>query len=96
MCLGVHDALDDAEQVKGAAGQPIDARHRHHIAGGRLAEHPVKLPPVGARARHLLAGDIPVAASRHPKLIELAVERLPLGADTGISGEAFFTVRFRP
>jgi hypothetical protein len=24
--LGVHDALDDAEQVKGAARQPVDAR----------------------------------------------------------------------
>jgi hypothetical protein len=24
----------------------------------------------------------------------LSVERLPLGADTGISGEAFFTVSF--
>jgi hypothetical protein len=27
---------------------------RHHVAGGQLAEHPVKLAPVGARARHPL------------------------------------------
>jgi hypothetical protein len=32
--LGVHDALDDAEQVEGAAGKAVDPRHRHHVAGG--------------------------------------------------------------
>ena len=57
--LGVHDALDDAEQVKGAAGEAIDPRHRHHVDGGQLAEHPVKFAPVGMRARHLLAVDVP-------------------------------------
>jgi hypothetical protein len=44
--LRVHDALDDAEQVEGAARQPVDARDRHHVAGGQLAEHAVKLAPV--------------------------------------------------
>jgi hypothetical protein len=39
--LGVGDALDDGEQVKGAAGKTIDPRHRHYVAGGELAEHPV-------------------------------------------------------
>jgi hypothetical protein len=39
--LGVHDALDDAEQVKGAAGEPVNPRHRHHVAGAELGEHPV-------------------------------------------------------
>jgi hypothetical protein len=27
--VGVHDALDEAEQVEGAARQPIHARPRH-------------------------------------------------------------------
>jgi multidrug efflux pump len=38
---GVHDALDDGEQVKGAAGEAVNPRHRHHVAGAELAEHPV-------------------------------------------------------
>ena len=31
--LGVHDLLDDGEQVEGAARQPVNARHCHHVAG---------------------------------------------------------------
>ena len=31
--LGVHDPLDDGEQVEGAACQPVNARHHHHAAG---------------------------------------------------------------
>ena len=31
--LGVDDALDDAEQVKGAAREAVDARYRHHVVG---------------------------------------------------------------
>jgi len=46
--LGVYDALDDAEQVEGAAArQPGNPRHRHNVAGGKLAEHTEKLAPVG-------------------------------------------------
>jgi hypothetical protein len=32
--LGVHDALDDGEQIEGAAREAVDARHCHHVAGG--------------------------------------------------------------
>jgi hypothetical protein len=32
--------------------------HRHHVAGGQLAEHSVKLAPVGPRARHFLPVDV--------------------------------------
>jgi len=32
--LGVHDLLDDGEQVEGAAREAVDPRHRHHVAGG--------------------------------------------------------------
>ena len=45
--LGVHDALDDAEQVERAARQPVDACHRHHVAGVETVEHAQKLAPVG-------------------------------------------------
>jgi hypothetical protein len=37
--LGAHDPIDDAEQVKGAARQPVNPRHRHHVAGGEALEH---------------------------------------------------------
>jgi hypothetical protein len=92
--LGVDDALDDAEQIKGAASEAVDPRHRHHVAGGELAEHPVKLAPVGARARHLLAEDVAAGASGLAKLPKLAVEGLPLGADAGIAEDPSFGVSF--
>ena len=73
MRLGVHDALDDAEQIKGAAREAVDACHHPHVAGSQLTEHPVKLAPVGPRARHLLAVDVPAAASGLAKLVKLGV-----------------------
>ena len=93
--LGVHDALDDGEQVEGAARQPVNPRHRHPVAGGELAEHPVKLAPVGPCACHLLAIDVPAAASGGAKLLKLPVECLPVGADAGIADEPFFGGEFR-
>ena len=87
--LGVHDALDDAEQIKGAAREAVDPRHRHHVAGAELAEHPVKLAPVGPRARHLLAVDVAAAASHRAQLRKLAVEGLPVGADAGVAEGRF-------
>jgi hypothetical protein len=72
--LGVHDALDGTEQVKGAARQPVNPRHRRHVAGGQLAKHSVKLALVGPRAGRLLAIDIPAAASGGAKLLKLAVK----------------------
>jgi hypothetical protein len=50
-----HDLLDNSEQVKGAARQPVNARHRHHVTGRKALEHFEKLAPVAARARHLFA-----------------------------------------
>jgi hypothetical protein len=38
--LRVGDALDDAEQVEGAAREPVDARHRRHVARSKPVEHP--------------------------------------------------------
>ena len=39
--LGVHDPFDDSEEIKGTARGAVNPRHRHHVAGGELAEHPV-------------------------------------------------------
>jgi hypothetical protein len=33
--LGVHDLLDDGEQVEGDARQSVDPRYDQHVAGGR-------------------------------------------------------------
>ena len=42
LLLSAHgSAFDDAEQVEGAACQPVDPRHRHHVTGGEFAEHPI-------------------------------------------------------
>jgi hypothetical protein len=92
--LRVHDALDDAEQIEGAARQPVNPRYRHDVAGGQLAKHPVQLAPVGTRAGRLLAADVAAAASGGAKLLKLAVEGLPHGTDASIADKAFFGVRF--
>jgi hypothetical protein len=70
------------------ARQPVDPGHRHHVAGGQLAEHPVKLAPVGPRTRHLLAVDVSAGASGGAKLLKLRGKGLPHGADAGIADEA--------
>jgi hypothetical protein len=54
--------LDDLEQVEGTARQPVDTRHRHHVAGRESGEHAKKLAPVAVRAGHLFA--VNPAASR--------------------------------
>ena len=56
--LGVHDLLNDGEQVKGAAREAVYAPHRHHIVGGESLEHFEKLATVAVRARHLLAENL--------------------------------------
>ena len=72
------------EEVEGAACETVNPRNRHHVAGGQLAEHPVKLASVGPRAGRFLAVDVPAAASGGAKLLKLAVEGLPVGADAGV------------
>jgi hypothetical protein len=32
----VHDLLEDGEQVEGRAGEPVDARHCHDVAGAEV------------------------------------------------------------
>jgi hypothetical protein len=88
--LGVHDPLDDAEQVEGRPREAVGPRHRHHVAGSQLVEHAEKLAPVGPRACHLLPVDVPACASGGAKLLKLTVEGLPHGANAGIADAAVF------
>ena len=94
MRLGVHDALDDGEQIEGAAREAVNSCHRHHVAGGQLAKHPVKLAPVGPSTCDLLSVDVPAGASGPAKLLKLAVEGLPVGANAGVPDRPFFGVSF--
>ena len=72
--LGVHDLLGDGEQVEGAAREAVDARHRHHVAGGEVLEHFEKLAAVVVRARDLLAVNPPAPfGAQLLKLCENAV-----------------------
>ena len=81
MRFGVHDLLDDGEEVERAAREPVNPRHRHHVAGGQHAEHPIELAPVGPCTGHLLPVDVAAAASGGgAKLVKLAVEGLRVGA----------------
>ncbi len=73
--LGVHDLLDDGEQVEGRARQAVDPRYRHHVAGGEGGEHFQESAPVIVRARYLFA--VYPGASRAAQPLKLDVERLP-------------------
>lgn len=75
--LGVHDLFDNSEQVKGTAGEAVNACHRHHVAGADGFKKVQKLAPVAVRAGDFLAVNVAVAASGVAKLLKLAVERLP-------------------
>ena len=78
----VHDLHDDSEQVEGGAGQAVDPHDRHHVAGGQTFQKPEQLPPICLRAAGFLAIDSDTPARL--QLLKLSVERLPIGADTGI------------
>jgi hypothetical protein len=52
-----------AKQVERAPREMVDARHCHHVAGGQLVEHAVKLAPVGSRASHLLTVNLATRAA---------------------------------
>ena len=85
------DALDDGDQVK-----VLRARRSMRVtvttSPGRACEHPVKLAPNGARARHLLPVDVPAVASSLARLLKLAVEGLSVSREAGIVDEALFGV----
>jgi hypothetical protein len=58
------------------------------VAGDQTVEHAQKLAS-SARARHLLAADVPAAATGSAKLLKLCVKRLPVGREAGVADEAF-------
>ena len=80
---GIRDLLDDGEQVEGRARQAVDARHRHHVAGGELLEHLLQLLPVGPRPGRLLPMN-PHAPGRL-QLLKLGIKGLAIGADAGVA-----------
>ena len=90
--LGVHDLLDDSEQVEGAGREAVNPRYRHHVAGGEGLQHFEKFAPAAVRAGHLLAVNLGGTA-RAAKLLKLGVERLPVSADAGIAETAVLRVR---
>jgi hypothetical protein len=74
--------------AKGAAREAVDARHRHHVAGGEVLEHFEKLSAFVVRARDLLA--VNPAAPFDAQLLKLRVERLSVGAHAGIAETPVF------
>ena len=68
---------DSVEHVEGAARQPVDPRHRHHVAGGQLAEHPAKLRPVGLGSARRFAERL--ARPVFPQRRDLSGDALPVG-----------------
>ena len=63
----------------------------HHVARREALEQFEKLAPVAARARYLLA--VNLGASRAAKLLKVGVERLPVGANSGIAERAILRGR---
>src|SRR4051794_28901805 len=89
-CLPVM-AFERIEKIAGRAptGRAASPSARRR---GRRVEHAEKLAPVGLRSGDLLSVDVPVSASGGAELVELGVERLPVGTDAGISDEAVFGI----
>jgi hypothetical protein len=82
----VHDLFDDGKQVERRAGKAVDPRRGHDIAGAKGGQHPQKFASVGSCARHLLAENL--RAPGGLQLLKLGVERLAVGADSGIADQA--------
>jgi transposase len=59
--LGVHDLLDDTEQVEVQRARR-SIRVTVTTSPGPACRHPLNLAAVAARARHLLAVDVSVGA----------------------------------
>jgi hypothetical protein len=70
-------------EVAGRAGRPVEARHHQHVALGEAREHTGELGAVGLRAARRFA--VGFGATFGAELLELSVERLPVGADAGVS-----------
>jgi hypothetical protein len=84
----------DAVEVEGASRQSVDARHRHHVSGGKAIKHPKKFASVEPRARYFLTVNVPAAAPGRAQLFNLALKSLPVGADAGIADKALSAMSF--
>ena len=89
---GIHDAFDDGEEVEGRAGKAVNSGNRDDVAGHHLFQQPKQLSPVGVRTADLFTID--AGAAIRLQLLELNVERLPIGTDAGIAEAADFQVTF--
>src|SRR5689334_6496372 len=76
------------------APTPVDPRHHHHIAEGEPVEHPKKLAPVEPAHPLPSRGRFFGCCAGRVELVELCVKRLAVGADAGITDDAFFEVSF--
>ncbi len=86
---GLLDALGDFQQVAGGAGEPVQARDRHHVAGAQMIEQPPQLGPVALRPADLFLED--AGASGFAQSGALLGQILALGghasvADQGAAG----------
>jgi hypothetical protein len=84
-------------RFKGAARQPVDRSIRVTVTTSPGPSLPsIRFSSrLSARAPvTFLAVDVPAAASGLAKLAKLAVEGLPVGADTDIADKAFFGKSF--
>ena len=86
------DGRQRVQKIAGRASQPVNARDGEHVALGQLREHTGELGAIGPRAASLLAVDF--GATFGAELLELSVERLPIGADAGVSEVAILRASF--
>ena len=67
------------EQVEGRAGEPVDPRHRHHVAGAEGLQHPQELAPVSQKpAVHFPVPTNTKGAEKLMAFINAACARLEL------------------
>lgn len=62
---GLIDDVDDLQKVLQGAGETVELRHRHHIAGSDLVQHPVQFRPMAARPADMLVEDFLRSAGAH-------------------------------
>jgi hypothetical protein len=76
------------KQIEGAAGEAVNPRHSHPSPGARRSSI-LRSWRRSLCARYVLAVDVAAAASGGAELVELGIEGLPVGRNTGIADEPF-------
>jgi hypothetical protein len=67
----------------------------NHVAGASFPSIRLSSRRSGRAPVHLLAVDVPAAASGGAQRLELRVKGLPVGRDAGMADQPFFGVSFR-